>query len=218
MDKEQLGQRIKEIRMKKGLKQDEFGKLINDATKSMVSKWERGITSPSSDRQKVLIELGESVGVTLFPSNDLEELQKFIEREYSDVYDEYIKLQLRESGDRFRRLLDITDKDSLKVEAVNHVLSRSLEERLSPDQIEEQLYDYLNVRFNEMLLEFPQSDLEVIDVLTHNIQLMEENLQSYYYDSDGEWFNDENLDMNNYHRIRNILEFTKFQLQNLRNK
>lgn len=42
INKEAVGIRIKQIRLEKGLTLEEFGKLVDNASKSIVSKWERG--------------------------------------------------------------------------------------------------------------------------------------------------------------------------------
>ena len=49
-NKEALGQRIKLIRIKNGMTLEEFGKQILNANKSVVSKWEKGITVPNNER------------------------------------------------------------------------------------------------------------------------------------------------------------------------
>lgn len=49
--------RISQIRKSKGLTLEEFGKLVNNAGKSVVSKWERGITVPNNERLKRISEI-----------------------------------------------------------------------------------------------------------------------------------------------------------------
>lgn len=58
VDKEALGMRISNIRKSKGLTLEAFGELIDDAGKSAVSKWEKGITIPNNKRLKKIAELG----------------------------------------------------------------------------------------------------------------------------------------------------------------
>lgn len=58
MDKKAVGMRISEIRRNKGLTLEEFGKLVENAGKSTVSKWERGSTIPNNKRLKVISEIG----------------------------------------------------------------------------------------------------------------------------------------------------------------
>ena len=78
-DKSQLGELIKRIRIRMGMTQEEFGKLIDNSTKSMVSKWERDEMSPDSQRKVILIHLGEQVGIDLYPNDEVEGLLKYAE-------------------------------------------------------------------------------------------------------------------------------------------
>lgn len=55
---EALGRRIKSIRTEKGLTTKEFGKLVEDASDSLVSRWERGVNKPNNKRLKRIAELG----------------------------------------------------------------------------------------------------------------------------------------------------------------
>ncbi|MDT2759847.1 MULTISPECIES: helix-turn-helix domain-containing protein [Enterococcus] len=59
INKEEVGQRISIIRKKLGLTMDEFGRKINGASKSNVSKWESGSSLPNNERLKKIAEEGE---------------------------------------------------------------------------------------------------------------------------------------------------------------
>lgn len=54
-----LGQKIREIRINKGLNMDDFGKLIDGANKSLVSKWENDKSAPGIARLNLIAKLGE---------------------------------------------------------------------------------------------------------------------------------------------------------------
>ncbi|MER2078061.1 helix-turn-helix domain-containing protein [Psychrobacillus psychrotolerans] len=54
-----LGQKIKEIRLKKGLNMEDFGKLINNANKSLVSKWENDKSVPGIERLHLISDIGK---------------------------------------------------------------------------------------------------------------------------------------------------------------
>lgn len=88
-DKKQLGELIKRIRIRNGMTQPEFGALVDNSTKAMVSKWERGETSPNSNRKGILIHLGREVGIDLFPNDEAEGLRSFIQREFYRAYGEF---------------------------------------------------------------------------------------------------------------------------------
>lgn len=55
-DNNQVGQRIKAIRLEKGMTTKEFGAFIG-ATDSNVTSWEKGRTSPNPERLKIIAEL-----------------------------------------------------------------------------------------------------------------------------------------------------------------
>ena len=59
-DKKAIGFRIKTIRQKLGLTLEEFGSLIDNASKSNVSKWESGVSVPSNHRLKLIATLGKT--------------------------------------------------------------------------------------------------------------------------------------------------------------
>ena len=65
-DKNILGQRIKAIRLDKGMTLEEFGKLFG-TSKSIVSRWESGISSPNPERLKTIAKVGDmTVGQLLY--------------------------------------------------------------------------------------------------------------------------------------------------------
>ncbi|WP_087717096.1 helix-turn-helix domain-containing protein [Levilactobacillus brevis] len=54
-----IGKRIKSIRISKGIDLAKFGKMVNPpASASIVSRWERGINLPNSQRIKSIAEIG----------------------------------------------------------------------------------------------------------------------------------------------------------------
>lgn len=70
-----VGQRIRNIRQSKGLTLEEFGNLlIPKATRSNVSKWERGSSLPSNERLPLIAELGDmTVDELLYRERTLEQ-------------------------------------------------------------------------------------------------------------------------------------------------
>lgn len=58
INKKVLGQRIKAIRLDKGMTLEEFGSLFN-ASKSIVSRWESGVSSPTPERLKSIAKIGD---------------------------------------------------------------------------------------------------------------------------------------------------------------
>ena len=54
IDKTALGNRIQLIRKELGKTLKDFGKLVDDADKSLVSRWEKGLTVPNNKRLKII--------------------------------------------------------------------------------------------------------------------------------------------------------------------
>lgn len=68
----EVGYRINSIRNDLGLNQEEFGKRISNAHKSLVSKWEKGQSLPNNERLKIIAEIGGiSVNYLLYGMKDL---------------------------------------------------------------------------------------------------------------------------------------------------
>lgn len=76
----------------------EFGKLVDNAAQSLVSRWENGLTSPNSKRLKIIAALG-SISVnellygdfqyfcfTLFQEVDAELIEEYPELQGSDAF------------------------------------------------------------------------------------------------------------------------------------
>lgn len=86
-----LGQKIKELRMDKGLTMEEFGKLCN-TEKQTVNNWEKGRNEPSPERLKLIADVaGKSVSELIYgvPSaNTIKQLIKYLEKQ-EEIFNEY---------------------------------------------------------------------------------------------------------------------------------
>lgn len=58
IDKEEVGQRIKDIRIKYGYSMRAFGQVIDNAPKGSVNSWEKGVNLPNEKRLKQIATLG----------------------------------------------------------------------------------------------------------------------------------------------------------------
>lgn len=72
IDKKALGQRIKSIRLDKGMTLEEFGKLFG-ASKSSVLGWESGRNAPNKERLKAIAKIGNVSIERLLYGNFLED-------------------------------------------------------------------------------------------------------------------------------------------------
>lgn len=70
IDKKLVGQRIKNIRLSKGMTLEEFGKIFN-ASKGNVRSWEIGTNLPNPERLKMISKIADiSVNRLLYGSNE----------------------------------------------------------------------------------------------------------------------------------------------------
>lgn len=89
-DNNGLNERIKMIRVKKGLTMEEFGKQVLGANKSIVSKWEKGLTVPNNERLVKIAELGNiSVSELLYGINP--EIKEKVSKYTEEIMDTEIK-------------------------------------------------------------------------------------------------------------------------------
>lgn len=130
INKQELGKRIKNIRLSLGKNMREFGELNGlNATDSVVSKWEKGKTIPSPERLKKLAEIGNI---------SVEELLNGPKR-FSDLTVEEKKI-ITERMKKFRE--DFRKKDAEFV--YNELL------RLADNDLKEHEIDFLNSSFKFM--------------------------------------------------------------------
>lgn len=85
-----VGLRIKSVRQNKGMTLEEFGKLFN-ASKSIASRWEKGISLPNAERLKAIAKIGDmTVDELLHGSSEeiiqhtVAELTKGLEKDFID--------------------------------------------------------------------------------------------------------------------------------------
>lgn len=71
INKTEVGQRIKNIRLSKGMTLEEFGKIFN-ATKGNVLKWEKGQSLPNPERLKAIAKIADMTVEELLYGNKLE--------------------------------------------------------------------------------------------------------------------------------------------------
>lgn len=86
-NKKDIGQKIKIIRLKKGMTLEEFGKLF-DTSKGIISRWENGISTPTPERLKKIAELGGVsvayiTGISDYPIDE-KQIEKLV---YSTIND-----------------------------------------------------------------------------------------------------------------------------------
>lgn len=84
IDKKAVGQRIKYIRLNKGMTLEEFGKLF-DTSKSIVQRWENGVSLPNKERIKTISKIDNiSINELLYGTSIEKELEIY-KKFYEDI-------------------------------------------------------------------------------------------------------------------------------------
>lgn len=95
LDKQAIGRRIKHIRSSAGLSTTDFGKIAENADRSLVTKWERGDNLPNDKRLKLIADIGSiTVEELLYGSFD-----EFSFREFSEYWEKHhVPAHIRKIG------------------------------------------------------------------------------------------------------------------------
>lgn len=113
INNKEVGFRIKSIRQKNGKTTKEFGSLIDGASDSLVSRWERGVNLPNTKRLKLIAELGAmSVNELLYGS-----IENYIRA--------YIISQINSEDWKEAFELNIEDKDEVIESALQESIKRN---------------------------------------------------------------------------------------------
>ena len=105
-----VGNKIRSIRMNLGMTQEEFGNLFN-ATRSNVSKWERGSSLPNKTRLKAIADIGDvSVDELLYSDTDFRKLQKIKEK----IIKAYKLEDINEVFEYLKQIEEIIDDNNTK--------------------------------------------------------------------------------------------------------
>ncbi|MCJ1783127.1 helix-turn-helix domain-containing protein [Mammaliicoccus sciuri] len=86
-----VGKRIISIRLKSGMTMENFGNYTNNANKSLVSKWERGMSLPNKLRLKKIAKLGNITVDELLDITNYQELYE-LEKERNSLLEQEIKV------------------------------------------------------------------------------------------------------------------------------
>ena len=113
----EIGNRIKQIRLSKGLTMEEFGKLFKPkANKSLVSKWESGKSLPNNDRLKRITEIGEiSMNYLLkgtYMAGDIKMMSEEERKTFLDGINEQLKHSYSNIQDKTKKILNNIDYTS----------------------------------------------------------------------------------------------------------
>lgn len=186
IDIKEVGKRIKTLRQAKGLSQKEFGEQLNNANKSLVSRWEHGKNLPNNERLKAIAAIGNiTVEELLYGNIDNDdyrddfynEVRKFINRKNGPL--EEFKLLIPGAlsgltmGLAFREMSRNAVKD-------NEALLERIKalDKFAHNHIEK---NYSNYSYEKFRQEFPSSNLQDFRIYKEReIALFVELLENYW--------------------------------------
>jgi transcriptional regulator with XRE-family HTH domain len=116
-----VGQKIKKIRINQGLNQDEFGVLIDNAHKSLVSKWEKGMSLPNKSRLRLIADIAKiTVDELVF-----EDLDIFYRDNFNQVLSYFKNINVSDVNQLFDKWLNqykdvFTYNDEIEIQISQH--------------------------------------------------------------------------------------------------
>lgn len=245
MNNKQLGNKIKAVRQQLGYTQKEFGELIDGANSSLVSKWERGTTTPNMKRQKIIAELADlDVNIMFNDDNDSVEIydnndpnhQTDIEH-YSILLEEYfadiVEEQSNRLGEPFASKFKSLDIKLLKEKLIGVITSlpsvielegdgtffvgtlKEYKDEYGEDYIETLIPGIITDELYQIRAHTPQSDAEVLYNVKQEVIKVEDKIRSYYMDEYNKKYENDELTLEMYEQISNALKDTIFNLVRL---
>lgn len=164
---ENLGYKIKALRISLGKTLEEFGDLIGGVNKSNVSRWEKDLAKPTNERLEKIAELAgmtlaefkssDSVNLTLYKTEALKERIRFLRKQQQDIKDKISTSTNKNKLEEELRLLEalILNEQNNLIQAQQNLLSvKSSLNYLTSDSIsiESLLTSDANLTFNNQLM------------------------------------------------------------------
>jgi len=148
IDKKALGQRIKSIRQDKGLTMEEFGKFFDNASKGVISNWEKGSNIPNNARLKMIAQFG-GISVDELLYGDFKSRIKKILLDKPGVNESYIEFVVNyffNTNNMYATEEDIFKKYDEIAENIESAAEKKIAENMLAYSIrlsEENLFDFL---------------------------------------------------------------------------
>lgn len=197
VDKKAVGQRIKSIRLSKGMTLEEFGKLFG-ASRGNVSLWEKGSSIPNNERLKQISKIGDlSVDELLHGNRDemdskakKDAISNFINKgqSYKESYEKNPKkynLALKDSGLNFLLSTKAGEYQESIEELTQKYVDVLVNEYFSPDRNTSgmlvnigwalsrtihELQDYKNSSNTAEAIKNNEIDIEILDALINDLK------------------------------------------------
>lgn len=176
-DKTLVGKRINGIRKENGLSMEEFGSLIDGASKGLVNNWEKGVNLPNNKRIKLIATLGRiSVNELLYGS-----LENF---RYSVIN------ELFESNFIHQRDMKINNPELYSYfggEDFKKIIYAKFEELNLGYNDEEQMHEVFEKTYNSKLFGYANRKTEIAFQLDQARRELDLNLILEYFDREANY-------------------------------
>lgn len=171
MDNKAIGERIKSIRLKRGLTTEKFAKKFEEQppSKGTVSKWENGHYLPNNDRLKTIAELGETT----------------VEYIIYGSLDDYARSLINELEKELNEDDSITDKVAASI--ISDIEGRLFPKFFPPnykdrESLEKEFNEYKKDTI-ELWTNYDRIDLEIAQRIRSQISNDISNNLEYFYDT-----------------------------------
>ncbi|WP_436942086.1 helix-turn-helix domain-containing protein [Staphylococcus xylosus] len=229
----ELAKNIKKIRQSLGMSMEEFGKIFDTvAHKSLVSKWEKGLSQPNNERLKKIAEIGNTtVNEILYGYN----------KEYQMVMDSVYKNMLKENEKETHigkalRFPDTTKRKELLKNGIERTLSVPLYQsklKKPKDILDSKIHYYIEELFLEYYINNFKSNSNVIAYVRNKTSNIYSEITEYQYNDfnlqlpENNLFKDigimftekeKGINVNLLRELDSLLEKTFDELDTLKNK
>lgn len=214
-DKVSIGKRIKEIRLKNGKTQSQFGDLFS-ASKGNVATWEKGVSLPNAKRLKEIAKLGDMTTDQL--------LYGYNKDVYIEIYNNLLEKHSKETDvGKAIRFPDRTVINDLLKSAIDYTKEVPIfKEKIKSEEdiIKERLYYFIEKTFLDYYVKNHKSNNNILVLAENSINNILSNIVEYqFYDFSlqlPKLFNDATLIFDEYEESVN-LELLK-EIEELSNK
>lgn len=198
IDKTAVGVRIANIRDRHNKTLEEFGKMIDGATKSNVSKWEKGDVLPNRRRLKRIAEIGDtSVSELLHGPFDI------FAREYIErlTFDEDWITVFKFTDERRQEVISKALEQIFKKGLAKHFYDIG-----ELEAVRKNIFDEMFNAARRIDTETDFNNLGLLNLIAWDISEMMKHLEEY---------RDNGVDSDVYEDIENIIEIANDSLNNL---
>lgn len=176
INKDDVGFRISNIRKRLGLNQELFGKKINQAHKSLVSKWEKGQSLPNNERLKLIAELGGISVDELLYGNRKEIIMNMIDLEIKKQVETFSNSDY-ELDSRLKNFIE-NNQTTIKNNAL------IIAEKVFAHYSLEQLHEAIRQVIETQIFDSPKDESDILFNTKFELRKLKVNVEQAYQNND----------------------------------